>query len=347
MTDHQINNNKKPLVSIVITSYNRAHFIEKAIETALAQDYPNLEIIISDNCSTDNTDNIVKKYLSDPRTSYFKNELNMGMTLNFKIATEQRAHGKYITYISSDDYLVNNHFISQAIDIINKYEKVYLVFGRVQRLLENNILVDNTIHIYKDEFQFGKDVFLKFPKIKALGWGAALINRDELNILNVFISKATSIDYEANLTLMLKGNVGFIKEASYVGRVHDNQISKSKDVNIIDNVNYVITPFKYAEEHKILHPDTLLKLRNELLFQEIRYISLRLLVLDKKKYNEFMQYSKLNYRSAYNKVKMSVKWNIMKFFYRNPSLSINFIKLFSRHRHHYKFLKSLKENKSL
>ena len=54
--------NDIPLVSIVITSYNRAHTIEKAIESALGQDYQNLEIIISDNNSTDNTDEVVKKY---------------------------------------------------------------------------------------------------------------------------------------------------------------------------------------------------------------------------------------------------------------------------------------------
>ncbi|MBS1757264.1 MAG: glycosyltransferase, partial [Bacteroidetes bacterium] len=52
----------EPLVSIVITSYNRAHYIEEAIRSALAQDYRNLEIIISDNCSTDGSSEIFKKY---------------------------------------------------------------------------------------------------------------------------------------------------------------------------------------------------------------------------------------------------------------------------------------------
>ena len=63
-----------PLVSIVITNYNREKTIATAIESALVQDYPNLEIIISDNCSTDDSVNIIKKYIDDPRIRFFQND---------------------------------------------------------------------------------------------------------------------------------------------------------------------------------------------------------------------------------------------------------------------------------
>ena len=59
--------NDNPLVSVVITSYNRANLIEVAIQSVLAQDYQNLEIIISDNCSTDNTYEVMEKYLSNTK----------------------------------------------------------------------------------------------------------------------------------------------------------------------------------------------------------------------------------------------------------------------------------------
>src|SRR5262245_45552735 len=111
-----------PLVSIVITSYNRARWIGKAIESALAQDYPNIEIIVSDNCSTDNSDEIIKSYCHDPRIRYSRNAENIGMIPNFQKAFFEIAKGDYITNISSDDYLVHPQFISKAVDIINKYE---------------------------------------------------------------------------------------------------------------------------------------------------------------------------------------------------------------------------------
>ena len=56
----------EPLVSICIPTYNRANIIKKAIDSALSQTYKNIEVIVVDNASTDNTDEIVASY-SDPR----------------------------------------------------------------------------------------------------------------------------------------------------------------------------------------------------------------------------------------------------------------------------------------
>jgi glycosyltransferase involved in cell wall biosynthesis len=62
----------------MIPTYNQAKYISKAIESALNIDYPNIEVIVSDDCSTDNTEEVVSKYLSDDRFKYIKNEKNLG-----------------------------------------------------------------------------------------------------------------------------------------------------------------------------------------------------------------------------------------------------------------------------
>ena len=59
-----------PKVSIMIPTYNRAHYLVDAIDSSLAQDYPNFEVIVSDNASTDGTLNVVRKYKADPRFRY-------------------------------------------------------------------------------------------------------------------------------------------------------------------------------------------------------------------------------------------------------------------------------------
>lgn len=64
----------KGLVSIVMPSYNTSKYISESIESVLNQTYPYWELIIVDDCSTDNTDNIVQCYLGDNRIRYFKNE---------------------------------------------------------------------------------------------------------------------------------------------------------------------------------------------------------------------------------------------------------------------------------
>ena len=243
----------QPLVSIVITSFNRAKWIEKAIQSALDQDYPNLEIIISDNQSTDNSDEIIKKYTADKRIRYFRNEVNIGMVANFKIATEQRATGAYVNFISSDDYLCDNHFISSAVNLINKYPNVVLVIARYSTLTEgSDQLVADTTNMFQQEFREGKDAFELFPTILSPGWGGILLDRDKLIKTNAFVSKAQSLDYEANLKLMLQGNLGYINKLSYIFRKHASQISGSMTYQAqIDNLDFIDNTYQFAKKLKV------------------------------------------------------------------------------------------------
>jgi len=94
-----------PLVSICIPVYNGAEFIAEAVESALAQGYPNLEIVIQDNASTDNTWEIVSSLASKyPQLSIERNETNIGMSPNWNRAMG-RASGDYVLLMSADDYL--------------------------------------------------------------------------------------------------------------------------------------------------------------------------------------------------------------------------------------------------
>ena len=71
-----------PKVSILIPTYNHGHFLDEAIQSALNQTFTDFELIIVDNCSTDNNEAIVAKYLTDKRVSYVKSERNLGLVGN-------------------------------------------------------------------------------------------------------------------------------------------------------------------------------------------------------------------------------------------------------------------------
>lgn len=90
------------LVSIIMPSYNTGHFIKETIESVLAQTYSNWELIIVDDCSTDNTDDIVKSFLSDHRIHYIKNEKNSGAAVSRNRALKE-AKGRWIAFLDSDD----------------------------------------------------------------------------------------------------------------------------------------------------------------------------------------------------------------------------------------------------
>ena len=66
------------LVSIIMPSYNTAKYISASIQSVLNQTYTDWELIIVDDCSSDNTDDVLTQYLEDSRIRYFKNEKNSG-----------------------------------------------------------------------------------------------------------------------------------------------------------------------------------------------------------------------------------------------------------------------------
>jgi Glycosyl transferase family 2 len=99
----------RPLVTIAIPTYNRAaQTLRCALESALAQTYPNLEILISDNASTDTTDELVRGY-ADARIRYVRHPSNIGANNNFNFCVDD-ARGVYVLILHDDD-LIDADFI--------------------------------------------------------------------------------------------------------------------------------------------------------------------------------------------------------------------------------------------
>lgn len=83
-------------------SWNTAQYIGNAIESVIDQTYKNWELLIVDDCSTDNTDGIVEHYLTDKRIKYMKNDVNSGAAYSRNYAL-RKAKGKWIAFLDSDD----------------------------------------------------------------------------------------------------------------------------------------------------------------------------------------------------------------------------------------------------
>ena len=94
-------------------SYNTSSYIADSIQSVLAQSYKDWELIIVDDCSTDNTDYVVKPYLSDKRIKYIKNEKNCGAAVSRNKALLE-AQGKWIAFLDSDDLWMPNKLKKQV-----------------------------------------------------------------------------------------------------------------------------------------------------------------------------------------------------------------------------------------
>ena len=109
----------KKLVSILIPVYNRESLIADAINSALSQNYSNIEIIIADNCSTDGTYAICKTYADrEKKIRLYQNESNIGPIENF-IKCAEYSKGDYIKYLLSDD-TDSPDFLSKSVPLLTE-----------------------------------------------------------------------------------------------------------------------------------------------------------------------------------------------------------------------------------
>jgi glycosyltransferase involved in cell wall biosynthesis len=122
-----------PIVSIGMPVYNGAHFLRQALDSILAQTYTNFELIISDNCSTDNSYALCEEYAArDTRIRLLRNERNMGAVYNYhRVLTE--AHGKYFRYAAHDDVLAHTN-IERCVEILEREQEVVLCYPRMQTI---------------------------------------------------------------------------------------------------------------------------------------------------------------------------------------------------------------------
>ena len=129
----------EPLVSIMIPNFNHSRFLDQCIMSAINQTYKNLEIVILDNSSTDDSVQVASKYLSDPRVSVCRNQFNI-VNQTYRVLSKL-TRGKYKILLCADDYILED-FIRQAVEIMEKYPNVGYVHGERDWVTEDGEIIE-------------------------------------------------------------------------------------------------------------------------------------------------------------------------------------------------------------
>jgi hypothetical protein len=119
----------QPLVSIVIASFNRAQLVARAVRSALAQTYPNVEVIVSDDCSPDDTLAVLAR-IQDRRLQVHPQAKNLGCWGNWTAAV-RLAKGEFLIFLGDDDYITEN-FVEVHLAAFQKQPEVDVVFSQMQ-----------------------------------------------------------------------------------------------------------------------------------------------------------------------------------------------------------------------
>lgn len=218
---------KPPLVSIAIATFNQAQFIARAVQHALAQDYANLEVVVADDDSKDDTRQILERFASDARFRYTRNDRNLGRVANYRHLLRDVVRGTWVLMNDGDDYLTNTKYISKAIALIETDPKIALVIAKVAKSGRDDEIM-NARWTYPAIVD-GDEFFLNHPPFGLLGpfHLSALYNREAALKLDFYRSDIASTDFESLYRLMTGHRIGFVDEVIGVWFQHSENFTRN------------------------------------------------------------------------------------------------------------------------
>ncbi|MBE9167392.1 glycosyltransferase family 2 protein [Pleurocapsales cyanobacterium LEGE 06147] len=136
-----------PVISVIIPTYNRAHSIGKSINSILIQSYQNFEVIVVDDRSTDNTEEIVKSF-NDPRIKYIRHQHNLGAAVARNTGIE-KSRGRYIAFLDSDDEWLP-HKLTKQVELLEQCKpEVGVVYTGLEIVNEFNQIQRTKVPTYR------------------------------------------------------------------------------------------------------------------------------------------------------------------------------------------------------
>lgn len=147
-----------PLVSVICLSYNHEAYVVEALNSVINQTYPNIELLIADDCSTDNSAIVIKDWLKEhPNVQFLSNNTNLGSNKTFN-QLAKIAKGEYIIDLAADDVLLPNCIEKQIATFQNsKYKSLGIVYGNLIEIDENGAFLKN--YYTEDEHPESGDIY--------------------------------------------------------------------------------------------------------------------------------------------------------------------------------------------
>lgn len=215
--------NDQPLVSVIIPSYNRAKYIQQAVESVVAQTYSPIELIVVDDGSTDGSLDLLEQLESKGQLKLFVHPgyANRGQSASLNLGIT-RSKGEYVAILDSDDYFSHGKIKSQ-VEYLTGCREVGMVYGLGYAVDERGdplFILPNSDHVEEsDPNNLLIDCYMALP-------GGALVRREVFESVGLFEEKfRAGQDHDMALRIMEKFPVAFLPEVSFYYRKHGDSIS--------------------------------------------------------------------------------------------------------------------------
>ena len=232
-----------PKVTIAIPTFNRAAWIEGAVTGALAQTYPDFEVLVSDNASTDATQSVLAQF-DDPRVRVVRQDANLGMVGNWNACIAE-ARGEYIAVVPDDDR-ISPWFLDRCMSLVAKAPGLPIILGlsdlrlgtkdpRVLHAVRHKRLASGVYDGIQILNEFLED------RISAQ-MCSILVRTESLRAQAGFPSGLPfSLDKAGWAPVLLNGKAGFVNESCGTFNEHETNHTHSLDVNLCLDDEWLFT----------------------------------------------------------------------------------------------------------
>ena len=250
--------NKTPLVTIGVVTYNSGEFILETLDSVKVQTYPNIELIVSDDCSSDDTVKKCRKWMAENGDNFTRCELvtspvNTGVSANSNRAYH-KATGEWYKLMDGDDMLMPNA-ITDYVNYVQEHPEIKLVFAPAIHFVEhfdkeNPGIPDKNSHYYYQESMTAKKQAKVIAK-RFLGSGpTCFVLKKAIDEIGGFDERFPLLeDYPLLINLVCNGNKLYLMDVPTVyKRIRSNSIQYEKDNGCIFSKSAV----RCAKEYKFL-----------------------------------------------------------------------------------------------
>jgi glycosyltransferase involved in cell wall biosynthesis len=215
----------QPLFTVATITYNSAKWVHQAIESILASSFSDFELLISDDCSTDNTWEIIQRY-KDPRIRAWRNDSNIGEYPN-RNEVLNRAAGKYLVIVDGDDILYKNSLFNLK-TYVDFFPDLGMLLGVSPQWFENIVLPYELSSIDAVKLLYDWEC-----PMATIGFGEIVFNIDKLRSVGGFPIRFRTGDLFLKKYMALKYSVVLIPFGVVFWRNSPGQASKK--INLTDS----------------------------------------------------------------------------------------------------------------
>lgn len=243
MNDHSL---IKPKITTLIPTFQRSALLKRAINSVLRQTYKNLQVVVFDNASCDDTSKTVNDLaITDNRIKYICHSHNVGFLSNFKYAF-QSIDTEYFSILSDDDFLVRN-FYENAIQILDKHVDIGFVI--LDTLCVDDKLNLKSINISNGDLKFFNDPN-RFDHFHSgnipLNWTSMVFRKE---IAELYLEMNNKFDIGNDMRFLFRAasryNFAYLAQVGGFFMLHDKEITQNRP--IFSHVESVIQMERYAE----------------------------------------------------------------------------------------------------